>query len=436
MSRLPSPGMACPDVLRAGATDGQRRGVVRGGLVAGALAVVGALSLAAADAQATTFPGTNGRIAASGVLNTHPLNTGSRLELFTALPGGTNLDVCQLTDNEDSDYNPRYSKDGKKVAFVRNGNIWTMQLDAQGRAPSPGSTDPSNPCSDPPPSQETPPLYPAPNQPGDQKPLTVSGQDTFVGGWCTKPNGEEWVVFQRNTVALSFEVYKVQVDSTTGLAVPGTEMPLTRNAANDSQPSVRHDCSKIAFHSNRALPSPQPNGSHPSNIWAMDFDGANPAPVTQGVTKIDPITLDPTNLGSEESAPSWSPDGTRIAFQTDRHTATPRNLEIYRIDANGSTSTSSLVRLSHNAHSGSGGSLDLTGFDLNPQYSPDGTRVCFHSGRAAEFRTTGAPGTAIEGQWEIYHLDAVNGEGSTQAGTVRVTHRAGNDERCGWQKQP
>nr|MDQ3612488.1 hypothetical protein [Actinomycetota bacterium] len=44
---------------------------------------------------------------------------------------------------------------------------------------------------------------------------------------------------------------------------------------------------------------------------------------------------------------------------------------------------------------------------------------------------TGSNG--IIGQWEVYHVDAVNGEGPGGSPPVRLTNRAGNDERCNWQ---
>ena len=177
----------------AGSSVGEApRGLVRTTLTAGALlllAVVVGLSLAAGAAQATTFPGTNGRIAASGALA--PLGSPSRLELFT-MDSSQNAsatvpapDQCRLTDNLDnSDFNPRYSKDGRKIVWVKDSTLWPMQLDQAGKCPAP-SSDPT-------------PL----GKPGDPKQLTGSdadavtgGKDSFVGGWCTKPNGEEWIVF-------------------------------------------------------------------------------------------------------------------------------------------------------------------------------------------------------------------------------------------------
>lgn len=424
MHRFHGPGTTCSDVSTDG---GDRRGLVRAGLAVGAgllLAALG-LGLAAQAAHATTFPGDNGRIAGSASISTHPLSdVNSKLELFTMdsafdAAADPNIpvdpDQCKLTDNGDSEFNPRFSKNGTKIVYVKNNSLWTMQLDAQGRCPA----APSGPLA----------------EPGDPKPLTVGASDSFVGGWCTNAANEEWVVFQRSVPGLSFEVYKVQIDGNR-MPVPGTEMPLTLNPASDSQPAVRPDCSKIAFTSNRAGDSGSPSPAANFDVWVMDFNGDNPKNRTDC-------------SGAEESAPSWSPGplttqggtGThyRITFQTARDTASgaPRNLEIYRmddVDANTDGCGDNTTRLSYSAHSPAPGEsgFDVTGFDLNPVYSPDGSKICFHSGRAAEHRDSN--GSSINGQWEIYTLGAVSGEGTGGAAAERKTNRAGNDERCGWQE--
>ena len=72
----------------------------------------------------------------------------------------------------------------------------------------------------------------------------------------------------------------------------------------------------------------------------------------------------------------------------------------------------------------------MTGFDLYPAWSPDGTRIVFHSGRSKRFRTTGSSG--IKGQWDVFHVDAVKGEGPG-GDIVQLTDRPYNDERCDWQ---
>jgi TolB protein len=82
-----------------------------------------------------------------------------------------------------------------------------------------------------------------------------------------------------------------------------------------------------------------------SDIWFMNANGTNPVPVTVGAT------------GS--AFPSWSPDGTKIAFQTVRN---GRN-EIWRMDADGSNQI--------NLTTDVGGQYNV------PAWSPDGTKIAF-----------------------------------------------------------
>jgi Tol biopolymer transport system component len=339
----------------------------------GVAAVVGLASMGS-PAQAS-FPGLNGKVICSGSLATEleplPLPPGqSRLELFSINPDGTG--ETRLMQNTNSDFSPRYSADGTKVAWVRDNDIWTMNADGS-------------------------------NQVG---PLTDTRNNTFMGDWS--PDGTQ-LVFQSSRDG-NFEVYKMNADGS-------EQVNLTNNATpgrnNDSQPAWSPDGTKIAFQSNR-------DGN--SNIHVMDADGSNVVNLTGGSL-------------AEESAPRWSPDGSMIAFQSDRDAfprpGVARNLEIYRMNADGSGAT----RLTFNDfdESAGPGTLNLTGFDLNPAWSPDGTRIVFHSGRAPEFRDTGAPGSGIVGQWEAYHVDAVNGEVAGGSALVRLTTRPGNDERCDWQ---
>ncbi len=344
-----------------------------GGLSALGVAAAIGLSIGGTTAQAA-FPGANGRIICSGALATEfadPVPPGqSRLELFSINPDATG--ETRLMVNTNSDFSPRYSADGTKVAWVRDSQIWTMNADGS-------------------------------NQTG---PLTTQGSNTFMGDWS--PDGSK-LVFQSNRDG-NFEVYVMNADGS-------NPVNLTNNATaglnNDSQPSWSPDGTKIAFHSNR-------DGN--SNIHVMNADGSNV------------VNLTGSSL-AEESAPRWSADGTKIAFQSDRaafpRPGVARNLEIYRMNADGSN----VKQLTYNDYDAAEGpaTLNLTGFDLNPAWSPDGTRIVFHSGRAAEHRGTGAPGSGIIGQWEAYTIDAVDGEGPGGTAPLRLTNRAGNDERCDWQ---
>ena len=80
-----------------------------------------------------------------------------------------------------------------------------------------------------------------------------------------------------------------------------------------------------------------------------------------------------TNHDAWDAFPSWSPDGTQIAFQSSRD----GNWEIYVMDADGKN----LRRLTNYDDS-----------DVSPSWSPDGTQITFSSHR--------------DGNWNIYVMDA------------------------------
>ena len=100
-------------------------------------------------------------------------------------------------------------------------------------------------------------------------------------------------------------------------------------------------------------------GGGKGNIWVMNVDGSGPTRLT--------------NSPGEHHQPSWSPDGTKIAFFSDRD----GNDEIYVMNADGSSQT----RLTNNS-----------GLDLLPSWSPDGTKIAFFSDR--------------DGDYEIYVMNA------------------------------
>lgn len=411
-----SPGAAAHTAGPERAED--RHGLARAFLAAGASLMVAllGLSLAASAAQATTFPGSNGKIGASGPLNQASL--GSKLELFTL---SSQANECRLTFNENSDYNPRFSKDGKTVVYIKDSNLWTLKLDDKGECAVPGSQVQLTGLAE------------------NAVTAELGGDDTWVGGWCEIPASggnplQQWVVFQRSIG--SFDVYKQRVNPATRTAM-GDAINLTfLSPANDSQPSVTPGCEKIAFHSNRRRPTPTTTNS---DIWTMDFNGGALKNRSEGCSN------------TEESAPSWSPNGTRITFQTNQTArdaaVESRNMEIYRMDdadADANKCGDNEKRLTYSgANKGpTETGFDVTGFDLTPSYSPDASRICFHSGRAVDgydpaFRLSGSAG--IVGQWEIYTVDAVAGEydavkNVTGIGAAsRKTKRPGNDERCGWQ---
>ena len=119
------------------------------------------------------------------------------------------------------------------------------------------------------------------------------------------------------------------------------------------------------------------------DIYVMNSDGS-------GVTRL-------TNSGGIGS--SWSPDGRRVAFTSSRdgNFTSSGNLDIFVMNSDGSVVT----RLTDNE-----------ALDSGPSWSPDGERIAFSSDR--------------EGDWEIF---VMNADGS---GVTRLTDNEALDSSPSW----
>jgi Tol biopolymer transport system component len=273
------------------------------------LAIVAALALAACllalvvrvEPSQAAFPGQNGKIAFISNRDS------ARTEIYTMNADGTN--PTRLTNNETHDVSPTFSADGKKIAFSRendpsieDNNIWVMNADGSGQ------TNLSN-----------------------------------------SPASEDYL------------------------------------------PAFSPDGSKIAFVSDQ---DGDPDPFNAMEIYVMNADGSG-----------TPTNIS-NNPGSNDTAPSFSPDGSKIAFETYRDGAP----EIYVMNADGSGTP---TNLSNNP----GSSSDSTAYDRHPAWSPDGTRIAFESLRS--------------GNSEIWVMNA-DGTGEP----VNVPNNAATDDYPDWQPLP
>jgi Tol biopolymer transport system component len=143
---------------------------------------------------------------------------------------------------------------------------------------------------------------------------------------------------------------------------------LTASTATSSGPRWSPDSSKILFVSRRALDgSNAGNTNLTSNVWVMKSDGTGATPLTKL-----------TAAGALSFNAVWSPDGGKIAFQSFRALdgsdalGINETLNIWAMKADGS-GVAPLTRLTaFKANSGI------------PVWSPDGSKIAFDSSRAVD----------------------------------------------------
>jgi CSLREA domain-containing protein len=247
------------------------------------LAAMAASLLAPHRAQASAFPGANGRIVFTSDQTTGVNNPEGDLEIFSMNPDGTGLK--QLTKNNATDAVPSYSADGKKIVFQsqRTGNFDIFSMNADGTG---------------------------------QKNLTKNPARDLQPSFS--PDGKK-IVFEsdRNDPVHLFHgsIFVMNADGTQQTA-------LTDDPADDENATFSPNGDKIAFVRSRGDFS---QGLFDADIFTMNPDGT-------GQTRL-------TDNSFEDVDPSFSPDGQEIAFASNRDGAgDPDDFDIFVMNANGTGS--------------------------------------------------------------------------------------------------
>jgi len=259
--------------------------------------------------------------------------------------------ITQLTFEPSYEGDPAWSPDGSKIAFVsdRDGNREIYVMDANG---------------------------------SNQRRLASDASDDIEPDWS--PDGSK-IVFASG-VGEEYNIWVVNADA------QRRPPPLTWKTGAERDPAWRYN-DKILYH------DPYDNGT----IWVMNADGSSQTALSTGWhpcwspdgTKIayasnkagggpEIHVMSSAGSGDQQltstwliaAEPAWSPDGTRIVFSINQLDITPDNWtcfpDLYVMDSNGSNPQ----RLT----------FDEWEYDYfhwgellrSPTWSPDGTKIAFH----------------------------------------------------------
>lgn len=163
------------------------------------------------------------------------------------------------------------------------------------------------------------------------------------------PDGSK-VAFDRNTLGKT-NIYVMNADGSTPVAI--TSNDAFPEASINEDPTWSPDGSKIAFVSDRG-------GRFKKEIWVMNADGSGLVKLTTNVQ----IPASSPPVYRWDTDPSWSPDGSSIAFSSARDNALS---QIYLMNTDGSNQTR-IVTANH---------------DHFPTWSPNSLTIAFSSDPAS-----------------------------------------------------
>lgn len=151
------------------------------------------------------------------------------------------------------------------------------------------------------------------------------------------------------------EIYLMNADGS-------NQVNLTNNVGQDRNPTWAPDGSKVAFDRNS------------TNVWVMNADGSGQIQLTQSTGFTASIE------------PAWSPRGDKIAFSSSRGRPEDQVRELYVMNPDGTNQ----VRLATNT-------TGILPGDYLPAWSPDGSRIAFTTNRDvnSEIYIMNADGTGL-----------------------------------------
>jgi Tol biopolymer transport system component len=271
------------------------------------LFLVTAALLALPSSAGATFAGSNGKIFFEGPQT----GTDGPADVFSIDPvGGEPLDLSK--ENGFSEERPAASADSH-VAYMsfrdEGWNIFKMNADGTGVVDLTNTEDP-----------------------------IVNFEPTW------SPDGSE-VVYMRQGEGEQ-DLWRVGADGSNPENL--TESPGVQETSAEFSP----DGTEIAYVSSG--PNPCCDAGYNNDIWVMDADGSNQTPLTE------------TDFPQQNVSPTWSPDGTKIAFST-FETKEGKDDGFHVMDADGTNQVRPLP----------GGSPLMTN---TLSWSPDGTKIAFEPG--------------------------------------------------------